>query len=78
MYFHPDQPFIFTESGVLPSLDIHAKHQIIHGNLNFSVPCPPQYKRKIWDFKSGEKDKICNDISDVDWERLFVNKSVHG
>ena len=32
----------------------------------------------IWDFKSGVKDKICNDISDVDWERLFVNNSVHG
>ena len=47
-----------------------------NGNLNFCVP-PPD-KRNIWDFKSGEKDKICNDISNVGWERLFVNKSVHG
>ena len=59
-------------------LDIHSKHQIIHGNLNFTVPCPPPYKRKIWDFKSGEKDKICNDISNVGWGRLFVNICVHG
>ena len=49
-----DESFIFTKSGVLPSLAIHSEHQIIHGNLNFSVPCPPPYKRKIWDYKSGE------------------------
>ena len=73
-----DQPFIFTESGVLSSLGIHSKHQILHGNLNFSVPCPLPYKRNIWDYKSREKDKICNDISNVHWERLFVNKSFHG
>ena len=72
-----DQPFMFTETGVLPSLDTHSKHQIIHGNLNFSVPCPPPYKRKIWDYKLADKNKICQDISDVDWESLFFNKSVH-
>ena len=54
------------------------RNEITSDMCNFSVPCPPPYKRKIWDFKSGVKDKICNDISNVDWERLFVNKSVHG
>ena len=29
-----DQPNIFTESGVLPSLDVHSKHQIILPSLD--------------------------------------------
>ena len=43
-----DQPYTFTEFGVFPSLDSHSKHNIIHGSLNFHIPCPPPYKRKVW------------------------------
>ena len=45
-----DQPFIFTDTGVLQSLDPHSKHKIIYSTLNFHTPCPPPYKRKVWDY----------------------------
>ena len=41
-----DQPFIFTDTGVLHSLASHSKHNIIHGSLNINMLRPPPYKRK--------------------------------
>ena len=38
-----DQPNIFVESGVHPSLDEHCQHQIVYGKLNISIPPPPPY-----------------------------------
>ena len=67
-----DQPFIFTETGVLPSLDSHSKHNIIHGSLNFHIPCPPPYKRKIWDYKAANTNLIRNDLLNTDWQSLFI------
>ena len=32
-----DQPFNFVDSGVLPSLDPHSKHTIIHGTLSINL-----------------------------------------
>ena len=66
-----DQPYIFTETGVLPSLDPHSKHNIIHGSLNFHNPCPPPYKRKIWDYKTAKTDLIRNELLNTDWKSLF-------
>ena len=43
-----DQIYSFTESGVIPSPDSHLKHQIIYGKVNFGVPYPPPYKRRLW------------------------------
>ena len=48
---YPDKPYIFTETGVLQSLDLHSKHKIVHGTLNFQSPCSPPYKRNEWDYK---------------------------
>ena len=53
-----DQPNLFVDFGVHPSLDNHCQHQIIHGKLNISVPTPPPYKRKIWYYAKAQKDKI--------------------
>ena len=71
-----DQQYLFTDSGVLPSLDPHSKHNIIYGHINVSFPCPPPYKRKIWDYKSAEVDSIRNEISGTDWNSLFFNLNV--
>ena len=57
-----DQPFTFIEAGVLSSLDPCSKHNIIHGTINISAPCPPPYKRNIWDYKSANTDKIRADL----------------
>ena len=72
-----DQQYLFTESGVLPSLDPHSKHNIIYGRINFSFPCPPPYKRKIWDYKSAKVENIRNEISGTDWNSLFFNLNVN-
>ena len=55
-----DQPYIFNETGVLPSLDPHSKHNIIHGSLNFHNPRPPLYRRKMWDNKKANTELIRN------------------
>ena len=72
-----DQRYLFTDSGVLPSLDTHSKHNIIYGHVNFSFPCPPPYKRKIWHFKSAQVDNIRNEISGTDWNSLFFNLNIN-
>ena len=71
-----DQPFLFTESGVLASLDSHSKHNIIHGTLNISIPRPPPFKRKIWDYKTAKTDLIRADLLKVNWHVLFSNLNV--
>ena len=72
-----DQPYIFTETGVLSSLDSHSKHNIIHGTLNINIPRPPPYQRKIWDYKTAKTDQIRADMSNVNWQDLFSNLNVN-
>ena len=48
-----DQPNLFVNSGVHPSLDEHCQHQIIYGKLNISVSYPPPFKRKFWDYSKA-------------------------
>ena len=66
-----DQPLMFMETGVLPSLDSHSKHNIIHGTLSINIPRPPPYKRKIWDYKAAKTDRIRADLLNVNWQDLF-------
>ena len=67
-----DQPYIFTDTGVMPSLDPHSKHNIIHGSLNFHIPCPPPYKRKVWDYKTAKTNMIRQELSSTNWHSLFL------
>ena len=48
------QPYLFIDTGVLPTLDPHSKHNIIHGTLNFNFPSPPCYKRKVCNCNSAK------------------------
>ena len=41
-------------SGVRPSLDPTCKHQITFCKINFLMPPPPAYKRKIWHFNKAD------------------------
>ena len=54
-----DQAYLFTDSGVQPSLDPHSKHNIIYGSLNFHIHCPPAYKRK--------------ELKNTNWQNLFFD-----
>ena len=42
-----DQPNLVLNSGVRSSLDPTCKHQITFCKINFLIPPPPAYKRKI-------------------------------
>ena len=66
------QSYIFTDTGVLPSLDPHSKHNIIHGSLNFHIPCPPPYKRKVWEYKTAKSNMIRLELSNTNWYSLFL------
>ena len=72
-----DQANLFTETGVYPTLDMHSKHNIVFGTLNFHVPCPPPYKRRIWDYKSAKVESIRKDLNKVNWINLFINLNVN-
>ena len=43
-----DQPNLFIESGIHPSLHEQCHHQIIHGKLSVRNLAPPPYTRKLW------------------------------
>ena len=70
------QQFTFMETGVLSSLDSHSKHNIIYGILNLSIPRPPPYKRKIWDYKNAKTDQIRDELLKLNWQDLFFNLNV--
>ena len=69
-----NQPYLFVDSGVIHSLDPLLKHQIIFGKLNFNVPSPPPYKRKIWDFTLAHTLAIKSQMASVPWEIIFSNQ----
>jgi len=71
-----NQPFLFVDKGVIPSPDPLLKHQIVFGKLNFNVPCPPPYKRKVWDFNLAHSQAIKFQLANIPWEYLFSNKSL--
>ena len=65
------------DSGVIPSPDPCCKHSIVYGKINMSMPPPPPYKRKIWDYNKANVSQIKIDLSQFNWELLFQNKSTN-
>ena len=43
-----DQPNLFLESGVHPSLHEQSHHQIVYGELSIKHLSPPPYRGGIW------------------------------
>jgi len=72
-----DQPNIFVESGVHPSLDDHCQHQIVYGKVNISIHHPPPYKRTIWNYSKANTSLIRELISDIDWQSRFAGLGVN-
>ena len=68
-----DQPNLFIDHGIHPSLDNCCHHQIIHGKLNVSVPLPPPYKRQVWNYPEARVDEIRSSLRDTDWTSIFVD-----
>ncbi len=71
-----NNPSAFVNSEVIPSPDELCKHQIIQGNINFSVPCPPPYKRTFWKYDRADTEMIKESIKIIDWKTSFQSKTV--
>ena len=63
-----DQPNLFLETGVHPSLHENCHHQIVHGKLNVRALSPPPYKRRIWFFDRAEATAIKKSIEMFPWK----------
>ena len=68
-----DQPNLFTETGVHPSLDPLCHHHIVYGELNVKCPPIPNFTRKIWDYAAANGHAIQQCIETFDWERHLGN-----
>ena len=66
-----NQPSLFAESGVHPSLFRGCHHEIIFGKVAVSVPHPPPYKRRMWDYKVADVLPIHESLMNIDWDLEF-------
>ncbi len=41
------------------------------GKINISIPCPPPYKKIVWDFTKSDHVAIRNSITGLDWPSIF-------
>ena len=61
-----NQPSLLVESGVHPSLFKGCHHEIIFGKVAVSVPYPPPYKRRLWDYKIADDLSIRESLMNID------------
>ena len=71
------QPNLVVDNGTHPSLYTNCHHQIIHCKIDFQVEYPPPYQRYVWDYAKACKGGILSALQNVNWHRLFANKTVH-
>ena len=72
-----NQPNMITNSGVLPSIHPNCHHQIIYANINFQLFFPPPYERQVWHFDRADCESIKQSISNIDWNRIFLDMDVN-
>ena len=71
-----DQPNFLVDHGVHPLLYKTCHHEITYGEINLSVPPPPSYKRKVWEYKITNIAKIRHTLQNIDWDEKFQNLNV--
>ena len=62
-----DQPNIILHSGTRASYDSNCHHQIIHCKVNFTIPPPTPFERKIWHYNRADNVSIKKSINDFPW-----------
>ena len=62
-----DQPNIILDSGTRASLDSYCHHQIIHCKVNFRIPPPPPFERRIWHFNRANSAAIKRSMASFQW-----------
>ena len=66
-----------VESGVDPSLCPNCNHQIIFAKTNLQIYYPPWHPREIWYYKQTNTELTRREISDFNWDRVFLNSNVN-
>ena len=62
---------------LIPLSPPNCHHQIIHCKINLQVEYPTPYQRHVWNYAKANKDTILCAFQNVDWYRLFANKTVY-
>ena len=72
-----DQPNLIVDNGVHPSLHSNCLNQITHCKLNLNIEYPPPYEHLIRDYNKANDEKTKKSTEPVNWEVMFINKSMH-
>ena len=64
-----DQPSIILDSGTRASLDSYCHHQIVHCKVNFRIPPPLPFERKIWQFNRENAVAIKRSMNSFPWRQ---------
>ena len=70
-----DQPNLVLDSGVRPSLDPAVKHYITFCKLNFKIPPPPKFTRRIFHYGRAQKEALVRALQDFPWADQLRNES---
>ena len=46
-------------------------HCPVHGILNIQKVKNKVFRRRVWDYEKGNYDKFCEDLGNVEWDRLI-------
>ena len=69
-----DQPNLILDCGTRASLDACCHHQIIYCRVNFKIPPPPPFERKIWHFNRANTAAIKRSMTNFPWlQHLNIN-----
>ena len=60
-----NQSYAFANVEILSHPEPQSKHLIIHGKIKFSVPCPPPYKRKVWEYNKANLAQINYELANI-------------
>ena len=69
LLFSSNMNYLTTE--VEQSIYDKCHHNFIYGKLNFDIPLPPPYYRKLWDYKKANIEGIKRAVSIFDWALTF-------
>ena len=62
----------FLTTGIEESIYDKCHHNITYGKLNFDIPLPQIYYRKIWDYKKADTEAIQRVIFVFNWYNACV------
>ena len=75
--FFTDQPNLFIDFGIRPSLHENCHHQIIYSKFDLEIFYPPPYERTVWHYQHANTDLIKRFGENFDWDRPIAHCSLN-